>query len=157
MPADKLNNQRAPTPIAKAATSSNIKHERLPDLSPSIFHPITIFGEALSATVLNDRRLVGFLFPRYLRAGEIIRLQESGTDWLLPLVSVQPENRFAMPAIAVGEVRFAIGRRQRAGDITPTLPLQFLKASRRRRRRRRRRPSNLDLSERGAMVHHRCK
>jgi hypothetical protein len=55
----------------------------------------------------------------FLDTSALVKLyvQEPGTDRLLPLVSVQPENRFAVLAISVVEVRSAIRRRQRAGDI----------------------------------------
>jgi uncharacterized protein len=55
----------------------------------------------------------------FLDTSALVKLyvQEPGTDRLLPLVNVQPENRFAVLAISVVEVRSAIRRRQRAGDI----------------------------------------
>ena len=44
-------------------------------------------------------------------------VQEPGTDWLLSLISDRPENRFAVLALAAVEIRSAIRRRQRDGDI----------------------------------------
>ncbi len=48
-------------------------------------------------------------------------VQEPGTDRLLPLVRDKPENRFAVLSISVVEVRSAIRRRQRAGDIDASI------------------------------------
>jgi uncharacterized protein len=55
----------------------------------------------------------------FLDTSALVKLyvQEPGTDRLLPLVSDQPENRFAVLAISAVEIRSAIRRRQRAGDI----------------------------------------
>ena len=55
----------------------------------------------------------------FLDTSALVKLyvQEPGTDRLLPLISDRPENRFAVLAIAVVEIRSAIRRRQRAGDI----------------------------------------
>jgi predicted nucleic acid-binding protein len=55
----------------------------------------------------------------YLDTSALVKLyvQEPGTDRLLPLFSDQPENRFAVLAIAAVEIRSAIRRRQREGDI----------------------------------------
>jgi len=55
----------------------------------------------------------------FLDTSALVKLyvQEPGTDRLLPLVNDQPKNRFAVLAISVVEVRSAIRRRQRAGDI----------------------------------------
>ena len=55
----------------------------------------------------------------YLDTSALVKLhvQEPGTDRLLPLVSAQPENRFAVLAISFVEVRSALRRRQRVGDI----------------------------------------
>ncbi len=44
-------------------------------------------------------------------------VQEPGTDRLLPLFSDRLDNRFAILAISVVELRSAIRRRQRASDI----------------------------------------
>ncbi len=55
----------------------------------------------------------------FLDTSALVKLyvQEPGTDRLLPLISDRPENRFAVLAIAAVEIRSAIRRRQRAGDI----------------------------------------
>lgn len=55
----------------------------------------------------------------FLDTSALVKLyvQEPGTDWLLPLISDRPENRFAVLAIAMVEMRSAIRCRQRAGDI----------------------------------------
>ncbi len=55
----------------------------------------------------------------FLDTSALVKLyvQEPGTDRLLPLFGDQPENRFAVLAIAAVEIRSAIRRRQRAGDI----------------------------------------
>jgi uncharacterized protein len=55
----------------------------------------------------------------FLDTSALVKLyvQEPGTDRLLPLISDRPENRFAVLTIAVVEIRSAIRRRQRAGDI----------------------------------------
>ena len=59
----------------------------------------------------------------FLDTSALVKLyvQEPGTDQLLHLISDQPENRFAVLAISVVEVRSAIRRRQRAGDIEASL------------------------------------
>ena len=66
----------------------------------------------------------------YLDTSALVKLyvQEPGTDRLLTLVSVQPENRFAVLAISVVELRSAIRRRQRAGDIDANAALAILEA-----------------------------
>jgi predicted nucleic acid-binding protein len=55
----------------------------------------------------------------FLDTSALVKLyvQEPGTARLLPLISDRPENRFAVLTIAVVEIRSAIRRRQRAGDI----------------------------------------
>lgn len=55
----------------------------------------------------------------FLDTSALVKLyvQEPGTDRLLSLISDRPENRFAVLAISVVEIRSAIRRRQRAGDI----------------------------------------
>ncbi len=55
----------------------------------------------------------------FLDTSALVKLyvQEPGTDRLLPLVGDQSENRFAVLAVSVVEIRSAIRRRQRAGDI----------------------------------------
>jgi predicted nucleic acid-binding protein len=64
----------------------------------------------------------------FLDTSALVKLyvQEPGTDRLLPLVSAQPENRFAVLAISVVELRSAIRRRQRAGDIDADAALAVL-------------------------------
>jgi len=64
----------------------------------------------------------------FLDTSALVKLyvQEPGTDRLLPLVSNRPENRFAVLAIAVVEIRSAIRRRQRAGDIEGDLATAIL-------------------------------
>ena len=61
----------------------------------------------------------GDLALYYLDTSALVKLyvQEPGTDRLLPLLSDHSENRFAVLAISVVEIRSAIRRRQRAGDI----------------------------------------
>jgi uncharacterized protein len=65
----------------------------------------------------------------FLDTSALVKLyvQEPGTDRLLPLVSNQTENRFAVLAISVVEVRSAIRRRQRAGDIEAAVAAAMLK------------------------------
>jgi uncharacterized protein len=55
----------------------------------------------------------------FLDTSALVKLyvQEPGTDRLLPLVGDQPENRFAILTLSAVEVRSAIRRRQRDGDI----------------------------------------
>jgi predicted nucleic acid-binding protein len=55
-------------------------------------------------------------------------VQEPGTDRLLPLVGDQSENRFAVLAISVVELRSAIRRRQRAGDIEASVAIAVFEA-----------------------------
>lgn len=54
----------------------------------------------------------------FLDTSALVKLyvQEPGTDRLLPIVD-RSENRFAVLTISVVEIRSAIRRRQRAGDI----------------------------------------
>ncbi|HEV2099215.1 MAG TPA: type II toxin-antitoxin system VapC family toxin [Stellaceae bacterium] len=68
----------------------------------------------------------------FLDTSALVKLyvQETGTDRLLPLISDQPENRFAVLAISVVEVRSAIRRRQRAEDIDATIADAILKSVR---------------------------
>lgn len=68
----------------------------------------------------------------FLDTSALVKLyvQEPGTDRLLPLVGNR-QNRFAVLTISVVEVRSAIRRRQRAGDIdnqTATAILESLKS-----------------------------
>jgi predicted nucleic acid-binding protein len=55
----------------------------------------------------------------FLDTSALVKLyvQEPGTDRLLPLVIDRPDNRFAVLATSTVEIRSAIRRRQRAGDI----------------------------------------
>jgi predicted nucleic acid-binding protein len=55
----------------------------------------------------------------FLDTSALVKLyvQEPGTDRLLPLIADQPDNRFAVLAVSVVEIRSAIRRRQRAGDL----------------------------------------
>lgn len=57
----------------------------------------------------------------FLDTSALVKLyvEEPGTARLLPLVGNRPENRFAVLSISVVEMRSAIRRRQRAGDIDP--------------------------------------
>lgn len=65
----------------------------------------------------------------FLDTSALVKLyvQEPGTDRLLPLISDRPENRFAVLTIAVVEIRSAIRRRQRAGDIDTEVATAILK------------------------------
>lgn len=65
----------------------------------------------------------------FLDTSALVKLyvQEPGTDRLLPLVSDRPENRFAVLTIAVVEIRSAIRRRQRAGDIDTEVAADILR------------------------------
>lgn len=64
----------------------------------------------------------------YLDTSGLVRLymQEPGTDRLLSLISDQRENRFAVLAISIVEVRSAIRHRQRAGDIDASVAAAIL-------------------------------
>jgi uncharacterized protein len=66
----------------------------------------------------------------FLDASALVKLyvQEPGTDRLLPLVDNQSENRFAVLAISVVELRSAIRRRQRAGDIEASVAIAILES-----------------------------
>jgi uncharacterized protein len=66
----------------------------------------------------------------YLDTSGLVKLyvQEPGTDRLLSLISDQPENRFAVLAISIVEVRSAIRRRQRAGDIDASVATAILES-----------------------------
>jgi uncharacterized protein len=68
----------------------------------------------------------------FLDTSALVKLyvQEPGTDRLLPLISDQPENRFAVVAISVVEIRSAIRRRQRGGDIDPRVAAAILESLR---------------------------
>jgi uncharacterized protein len=72
----------------------------------------------------------GDLALYFLDTSALVKLyvQEPGTDRLLPLINDQPQNRFAVLAISVVEVRSAIRRRQRAGDIDPGVATAVLEA-----------------------------
>jgi uncharacterized protein len=64
----------------------------------------------------------------FLDTSALVKLyvQEPGTDRLLPLVTDRTDNRFAVLAIAVVEIRSAIRRRQRAGDINTEIAAAIL-------------------------------
>jgi len=64
----------------------------------------------------------------FLDTSALVKLyvQEPGTDRLLPLIDDQPRNRFAILAISIVEVRSAIRRRQRAGDIDASIATAIL-------------------------------
>jgi predicted nucleic acid-binding protein len=66
----------------------------------------------------------------FLDTSALVKLyvQELGTDRLLPLVRDQPDNRFAVLAISAVEVRSAIRRRQRAGDIDDSVAEAILES-----------------------------
>jgi uncharacterized protein len=68
----------------------------------------------------------------FLDTSALVKLyvQEPGTDRLLPLFSDRPDNRFAVLAISVVEVRSAIRRRQRAGDIDASAATAILESVR---------------------------
>jgi uncharacterized protein len=65
----------------------------------------------------------------FLDTSALVKLyvQEPGTDQLLQLISDRPENRFAVSAVAVVEIRSAIRRRQRAGDIESEVATAILR------------------------------
>jgi uncharacterized protein len=67
---------------------------------------------------------LGFYF---LDTSALVKLyvQEPGTDRLLPLMD-RPDNRFAVLSISAVEVRSAIRRRQRAGDIDASVAAAIL-------------------------------
>lgn len=66
----------------------------------------------------------------FLDTSALVKLyvQEPGTDRLLPLVNAQPRNRFAVLAISAVEIRSAIKRRQRAGDIESGVAATLLRS-----------------------------
>jgi uncharacterized protein len=66
----------------------------------------------------------------FLDTSTLVKLyvQEPGTDRLLHLIGDQPDNRFAVLAISVVEVRSAIRRRQRAGDIEGSVATAVLES-----------------------------
>jgi len=68
----------------------------------------------------------------FLDTSALVKLyvREPGTDRLLPLVTDRPENRFAVSSISAVEVRSAIRRRQRAGDVDPDVAAEILDAVR---------------------------
>jgi predicted nucleic acid-binding protein len=59
----------------------------------------------------------------YLETSALVKLyvRETGTDRLLQLASNAVENRFAVLTLSQVEVRSAIRRREREGDISPKL------------------------------------
>ena len=56
-------------------------------------------------------------------------VQEPGTDRLLRLISDLPDNQFAVVAIAVVEIRSAIRRCQRAGDINASVAAAIMESA----------------------------
>lgn len=66
----------------------------------------------------------------FLYTSALVKLyvQEEGTDRLLPLVSVEAENRIAVLTISVVELRSAIRRRQRDVDVDADAALAILEA-----------------------------
>lgn len=66
----------------------------------------------------------------FLDTSALVKLyvQEPGTDRLLPLISDRPDNRFAVLAASVVEMRSAIRRRQRAEDIDTSLATAILES-----------------------------
>jgi predicted nucleic acid-binding protein len=66
----------------------------------------------------------------FLDTSALVKLyvQEPGTDQLLHLIGDYPENRFAVLAISVVELRSAIRRRQRAGDIEASVTIAVLES-----------------------------
>jgi predicted nucleic acid-binding protein len=66
----------------------------------------------------------------FLDTSALVKLyvQEPGTDRLLPLVTDRPGNRFAVLAVAAVEMRSAIRRRERAGDIDTGLATDILQS-----------------------------
>jgi predicted nucleic acid-binding protein len=65
----------------------------------------------------------------FLDTSALVKLyvQEPGTDRLLPLVNDRTGDRFAVLAISAVEIRSAIRRRQRAGDIDTEVAAAILK------------------------------
>jgi uncharacterized protein len=91
-----------------------------------------IFGLSLFAAKLCRQRCCANgddLTHFYLDTSALVKLyvQEPGTDRLLPLIRNQPENRFAVLTISIVEVRSAIRRRQRSGDIEASAAAAMLK------------------------------
>jgi uncharacterized protein len=81
-----------------------------------------LFARSLSAESHSRQRCCatgGDLDLYFLDTSALVKLyvQEPGTDRLLPLIRDQSENRFAVLTLSVVEIRSAIRRRQRAGDI----------------------------------------
>jgi len=66
----------------------------------------------------------------FLDTSALVKLyvQEPGTDRLLPLISDRPDNRFAVLSAAVVEMRSAIRRRERVGDIDTSLATVILES-----------------------------
>ena len=64
----------------------------------------------------------------YLDTSALVKLyvRETGTDRLLQLQSRSPEDRFAVLAISAVEARSAIRRRERAGDLDPSVAALIL-------------------------------
>jgi uncharacterized protein len=57
----------------------------------------------------------------YLETSALVKLyvREEGTDFLLRLATASPENRFALLSLSQIELRSAIRRRERNGDMSP--------------------------------------
>lgn len=74
----------------------------------------------------------------FLDTSALVKLyvQEPGTDRLLYLIGDQPESRFAVLSISVVELRSAIRRRQRAGDIEASVASAVLESAQRHMERR---------------------
>ena len=101
-------------------------------LAPALVVPRLFARSEYAASRCRRRfcRTGGDLALYFLDTSALVKLyvQEPGTDRLLPLVSDQPDNRFAVLAISVVEVRSAIRRRQRAGDIDASAAATILES-----------------------------
>ncbi len=66
----------------------------------------------------------------FLDTSALVKLyvEEPGTDRLLPLVDNHLENRFAVLTISAVEIRSAIRRRQRAGDLDDSAATAILES-----------------------------
>jgi len=66
----------------------------------------------------------------FLDTSALVKLyvQEQGTNQLLHLIGDHSENRFAILAISVVELRSAIRRRERAGDIEQSVAIAVLES-----------------------------
>jgi uncharacterized protein len=95
------------------------------------FHPIHIKGEPLSATILRERRWGLALY--YLETSALVKLYvyELGTERLLALTAGDAGHRFAILSLAQVELRSAIRRRQRGGEIPSHAADELIEAFRR--------------------------